>query len=98
MFCRIRIRPKIFFTDPDPDPGAEKIPDPPGSGSATLVLKDSLYVVNYFTENTFRGYPLDGERLKLPEGYKGLVLDTGRKGISGLFLKHTLNDAFAFLD
>ena len=34
MFSRIRIRPKIFFTDPDP--GAEKIPDPPGSGSATL--------------------------------------------------------------
>ena len=35
------------------------------------------------TENNFRGYPLEGERLKVPAGYKGLVLDTGRQGLTG---------------
>ena len=34
-------------------------------------------------ENSFRGYPLEGERSKLPEGYSGLVLDTGVLAISG---------------
>jgi len=34
-------------------------------------------------ENSFRGYPLEGERSKLPEGYTGLVLDTGVLAISG---------------
>jgi len=45
--------------------------------SQTTFDKDKHCLVN-----SFRGYPLEGERLKIDENYRGVVIDTGRPSIT----------------
>ena len=44
----------------------------------------NFQVIYIFSENSFRGYPLQGEATKLPDGYTGLVLDTGVRAFAGI--------------